>query len=371
MSDESSSALKTIKPDINPALERAAAHAWRIIVIGVVCLAALWLLRQARVVFFPIVIAAFLTRALSPVSGWLRRHRWRPGLAAVASIIGFFVLLAGVLALTVPSFADEIDSVGPTLTSAIDDVENWFADDSPIPISHASFDRLRERVADEVDELRRSSDGDLTDRATLMAEVVTGALLAVILTFFMLRDGARFSAWLCSRARAERQPRLRRALDSAWTALAGYLRGATLLGVVESAIIGITLFIAGGSLIAPVMLITFLGAFIPIVGAVVTGAVAVLVALVTGGTGATIAVAVVALLVQQFDNDLLSPIIYGRTLSLHPVVILLSVVAGGALFGIVGTALAVPVVAVSVNGVKAYRAARLDITGASLVPQGP
>jgi predicted PurR-regulated permease PerM len=100
------------------------------------------------------------------------------------------------------------------------------------------------------------------------------------------------------------------------------------------------------------MILTFLAAFVPIVGAITAGVVAVLVALVTGGVGSAAIVAIVAIAVQQLDNDVLAPWIYGRALRLHPVVILVSVVAGGALFGIAGTLLAVPVVAVVVNVFK-------------------
>lgn len=121
------------------------------------------------------------------------------------------------------------------------------------------------------------------------------------------------------------------------------------MGVLEAIVIGFTLFAAGGRLVGPVMIVTFVAAFIPIVGAVAAGVVAVLVALVTGGLVTGIAVAIAAIIMQQLDNDVLAPVIYGRALSLHPVVVLLSVVAGGALFGIAGTLLAVPVVAVAVN----------------------
>ena len=340
-------------PRVHRLVDRAAAYSWRLIVIGIVAVACLWLLRQARVVFFPIVIALFLARALSPISAWLRRHRWRAGLAAAVSILGFFVVFFGLLTVAVGSFADEAESIEPTVTLALDDIEDWLVDDSPVQVSRDSIDRLRERAADEFDELTRSSDGTLTDQATLVAELITGSLLAVILTFFMLRDGALFVDWICRRARRN-EIRVRRSLESAWATLGGYLRGAALLGVVESIVIGATLLIAGGRLVAPVMVITFLGAFVPIAGAVVAGIVAVLVALVTGGTGAAIAVAVVALVVQQLDNDVLAPVIYGRVLSLHPVMVLLSVVAGGALLGITGTLLAVPVVAVAINSAKEY-----------------
>ena len=341
------------RPPVHRLIDRAAAYSWRLIVIGVVVVACLWILRQARVVFFPIVVALFLARVLSPVSSLLRRHRWRPGLAAVASMVAFFVVLGALLALAIGSFADETETIGPTLTQAVDDIEEWLVNDSPIDISREGIDRFRERAADEFDALTRSSDGEITDQATLVAELITGVILAIVLTFFMLRDGGRFVDWVCRRSPRNRVG-VRRSLDAAWATLGGYLKGAAILGVVESILIGATLFIAGGRLVAPVMVITFLGAFIPIAGAVIAGVVAVLVALVTGGTGTAIAVAVVALLVQQLDNDVLAPMIYGRALSLHPVIVLLSVVAGGALFGLAGTVLAVPVVAVVVNSTREY-----------------
>ena len=341
------------RPPVHPLIERAAAYSWRLIVIGIVALVGLWLLRQARVVFFPIVIALFLARVLSPVCAALRRHRWRAGFAAAVSMVGFFVLLGGILTLAIGSFADEAESIRPTLTQAIDDIEEWLVNDSPIEVSREAVDRIRERAAEEYDALARSSDGEIADQATLAAELITGVVLAVALTFFMLRDGSRFADWVCRRTQRNRAA-VRRSLDAAWATLGGYLRGSAILGFVESVLIGAALFVAGGSLVAPVMIITFLGAFVPIAGAVVAGCVAVLVALVTGGTGTAVAVAVVAVLVQQLDNDVLAPVVYGRVLSLHPVIVLISVVAGGALFGITGTVLAVPVVAVAVNSAKEY-----------------
>jgi putative heme transporter len=337
-------------PDL---VDRLAAWSWRLIVIGIVVLACLWLLRQARVVFFPIVVALFLARALSPVSSMLRRHRWRPGLAAAVSLVGFFVVLVSLMTLVVGAIADETESLEPTLTQAIDDIEEWLVNDSPIQVSRDGIDRFREQAAEEFDSLARSSDSEFSKQATLVAELITGTVLAVILTFFMLRDGGRFVEWCCNKVPRNRTG-VRHSLDAAWATLGGYLRGAAILGFVESIVIGAALFIAGGSLIAPVMVITFLGAFIPLAGAVVAGIVAVLVALVTAGTGAAIAVAIVAVLVQQLDNDVLAPIVYGRVLKLHPVIVLLSVVAGGALLGIAGTVLAVPVVAVAVSSAKEY-----------------
>jgi len=195
----------------------------------------------------------------------------------------------------------------------------------------------------------------VVDGVTLVAEALAGLFLAILFTFFLLRDGPRFATWLHGRlAPTQREP-ARRAATRGWFILGRYMRGAAILGIVESVAIGVALFASGGGLVAPVMILTFLAAFVPILGAVIAGVTAVLVGLVTGGVVTAVIVAVVALAVQQLDNDILAPWIYGRALALHPVVILVSVVAGGALFGIWGTLLTVPLVAVAVNVGKELR----------------
>jgi predicted PurR-regulated permease PerM len=372
VSDQNGAAVA--RPRVHPTIDRLGATSWRLICIGVVGLAALWLLSRLRVVVAPIVIALFLTRGLAPIAGWLRRRRFKPALAALTAMLVFFGSLAGIAAAIIPSLADQAESLGPTLTQAADDVEDWLVEDSPFEVSRDTIDRLREQTGARVNRLLESSDGAVLDSATLAAEIVAGIILAILLTFFMLRDGSRFVSAVIGRARPERQPKLRRAADRGWATLGGYLRGAAMLGVVEATIIGLTLFFAGGDLVAPVVIITFLGAFIPIVGAFLAGLVAVLVGLVTGGIGTAVIVAIVAFIVQQLDNDLLAPWIYGRALSLHPVAVLLSVVAGGALFGFAGTVLAVPVVAVVVNVWKELRegpTAALDLSLATDLHAAP
>lgn len=338
---------------MNPTIERWAAYAWRLIAIGVVALAALWVLRELRVVAFPVVVALFIARVLSPVAGFLERHRWRRGLAAAASMLMFFVVIGGLLTIATRAFADELRTIRPTITEGFDDLEDWLVEDSPWDVSRADVDEVRRSAGERFDSLLASSDGSVTGSAIVVGEVATGAFLAVILTFFMIRDGRRLVAWVASKMAADRRPQLQRSLDAAWNTLAGYLRGAAVLGVVESIAIGLALVFSGASLVAPVMIITFLGAFIPIIGAIGAGLIATLVALVTGGIGAALVVAVVAFVVQQFDNELLAPMIYSRALNLHPVVILVSVVAGGALFGLAGTLLAVPLVAVATSSARA------------------
>jgi predicted PurR-regulated permease PerM len=338
-------------------IDSAGAVCWRLIGIGIVVIALLWLARELAVVLAPLVVALFVVRGLAPVAGWLRRRRFSPVLAAVTAMLSVFAVLCALGALIVPALVDQADSLGPTLSEATDDIENWLVDDSPFEISRSTIDELRDRTSSGVDRLFNIDHESVTTGAMLAAEIVAGALLAVFLTFFMLRDGERFVDSVIARARTDRRATLRRAADRGWAVLGGYLLGAAVLGLVESVIIGLTLLLAGGDLVVPVMIITFFGAFIPIAGALAAGVVAVLVGLVTGGLGTAVIVAIVALVVQQLDNDLLAPWIYGKALSLHPVAVLLSVVAGGALFGFVGTFLAVPVVAVAAGMSKELRPA--------------
>lgn len=377
MNASASASSPTAPPETRLAVPRvlavAAAWAWRIAIVALVVVGALWLLREARVVVVPIVLALFLTRAMSPVSARLRDRGWPAGLAVAVTMVVSAVLLAVLIAVAVRSLADEADSLGPTITAAIDDIEDWVVEDSPFDISRSDADSARQRLADGLQELvRTGSDGAIAERATVVGEVVTGAVLTVVLTFFLMRDGRRLANWTVERSDDDRAGRVRRSLDAAWRTLAGYLRGAAILGVTEAIIIGITLWIVGADLVTAVMILTVLAAFVPVLGAAVAGVVAVLVALVTAGTGAAIAVAIVALLVQQFDNDLLAPVIYGRALALHPAAVLVSVVTGGALFGIAGTVLAVPLVAVTVNVIRQYTADEPDADESQLaIPWEP
>ena len=309
----------------------------------------MWLTGQLLVVVVPLAVAALLTRALSPVSARLRRSGWRPGLAAAAVLVGFLVALGAVAGAVGVAVAGEIGDLGPTLQEGLDDVERWIVEDGPFDVSQADVDHWREQAGDALSSFVRSGQGNLVSGAVVAGEMVVGGLLALVVTFFFLKDGRRFIDAAVGRLSDHRRDVARRAGERAWDAAGGYLRGAAVLGFVEAVMIGLALLLAGGSLVAPVMVVTFLAAFVPIVGAVAAGLIAVLVALVTAGPLAALIVAAVALVVQQLDNDVLAPVIYGRALKLHPLVVLVGIAAGGSLFGFVGTVFAVPVLAVVIN----------------------
>lgn len=339
----------------HPTILRVAAHAGCLVVIGAAIWLVLQVLAQLALVLFPVTVVLLLTRVLSVPGGWLRRRGWRPAPAAAAVLLGFLAVVALAVALIAPPMIEEFRDLGPTVEEGLTDIEDWIVRDAPVDVSRSDLDDLKDTAADRGREALGESQEQVTAGALAVLSGLAGLLLALILTFFALKDGPTFQQWATRTVPERRRDDVVAVARASWATLGGYLRGAALLGVVEGITIGIAMAIVGSSLVLPVMLLTFVAAFVPVVGATVAGIVAVLVTLASGGLVNALIIAAVALAVQQFDNDLLAPWIYGKALSMHPATILLSITTGTALFGFVGTVTAVPLVAVMLSSVAAVR----------------
>ena len=340
---------------VHPTLVWLAAYAWRLILLVAVVVGVLWLLGQLRVTFLALVVATFLSRALVPVGDWLRERGLPSAAAAAIAVLGFLLTFGTVIALIGLAVVNSAEDIGPTVSQAVDDVQEWVVEDSPFPVDREDAERFRRNIGSNVGEIMSSSTSDgggarrVASSVFAGFEIVFAVLLGLVLTFFIVKDGHQFVDWAVGKVRPERREVTRRMGQRAWAALGGYLRGAAILGVVEGIVIALTLWLVGAELAVPMGTLTLIAAFIPFLGAVVAGVLSVLVALATAGLTAAVIVAVVAVAVQQLDNDILAPWIYGKALSMHPVVILLAITAGGGLFGLAGTFLAVPVTAVIMN----------------------
>lgn len=345
---------------VHPAVDTLAAYGWRLIVLAAVLVGIIWMLQRLWVVLLALVVGLFIARGLSTPVRWLRRF----GLPSAAAALVSLVVGLGLIGLTgwliAPSVTGEFDSLGPTLTQAVDDLERWLVEDAPFDLDEDDLDQYRARAGETIGNSFRSSGGSLVTGAVAVVEGLTGVLLGLLVAFFFLKDGSAIRSAMVRVMPERRQDLVWRLTDRAWRTVGSYLRGAVLLGVVEAIIIGLTLTLVGAQLAVPVAAITFAAAFVPIIGALFAAAVAVLVALATAGTTEAAVVLVVAVVVQQLDNDLLAPVVYGRALQLHPLVVLLSIVAGGALFGVAGTVLAVPVSAVIANLISEARGGGSD-----------
>jgi putative heme transporter len=332
---------------VHPTFDRLAAYSWRLLAIAAAGVAVIALLVRLRVVLFPIIVATFLAVALTPIANALKRRGAPPALAAGAAFVLFFGTLGGVVALVVPTIADEVDDLGGTIDEATDSLERWLIDD--IGITEARLESVRGQITTSARNAATGSSSAVLGGAVLVGEVIAGFLLSLFLAFFMVKDGPKFQAFLLRRVPHDRRDLARRLAARGWRTLGGYLRGSALLGIVESVIIGVTMAITGASLIPAVMTVTLLGAFVPFVGAVVAGTLATAVTLVTAGSGPALVVGIVALVVQQLDNDFLAPVVFGKTLDLHPVAVLLGVATGAAVGGLPAAVLAVPVTALVFN----------------------
>jgi predicted PurR-regulated permease PerM len=341
---------------VHPVVDGLAAYSWRLLVIAAALGGVLWIVGRVWVAFVPLVVALFLARILTVPAGWLRTKGVPSALAAAAALVGFLFVLGAVSAVIGAALANEFADLGPTVSRAVDDLERWLVEDSPFDIDPAQVDRFRMEASRAIGGSLRASGGALASGAAVAAEVALGLVLGLIVGFFALKDGDRFVGWARRRLPEDRRELASRLASRSWRTLGGYLRGAALLGLVEGIAIALALTVVGAELAIPMALVTFLAAFVPVVGAIVAGILAILVALATAGGVAAAVVAVVALIVQQLDNDVLAPVVYGRALELHPVVILLAILAGGSAFGLAGSFLAVPVVAIAVNAVAEAQA---------------
>lgn len=359
---------RPVTPEVNRRVRWAAAYSWRLLLIAALAYGALWLVGQLLLVVLPIAVALLITRALLGPATWLERRGVPPALAAGIMVVGFVLVLAGLVSTVGASVATEFDELGPTLSQGIDDIETWLIDDSPFDVDAQRLDELRTQAGERLGSIASSAGGSFASGAVLAFEIVAGAFLSLVITFFLLKDRAAIKKLAVRVAPKDRRSTVVAMGARAWDTLGGYLRGVALLGIVEATVIGGAVWLVGGNLAAAVVVVTLLGAFVPIVGAIVAGVVAVLVTLVTAGLTPALIVAVVAIVVQQADNELLAPWIYGKSLQLHPLVILLGITAGTTLFGFVGALLAVPVLAVTINVINEARNPTIERTDELVEP---
>lgn len=335
----------------NSPFRRATEGSWRLLGVAGIVFVVTVLLWKLRIVVLPMFVAMLLVSVLSPLVVRLEKRGWRTLAATWLVFLGFLLVLVGAGTAILPPTIAEFDGLSDTVETGLNDVEDWLVT-GPLNLERSDVNRFTDDPGGRIAEVVRSSSDSVISGAMLVGEVLAGMLLAIVLTFLFLKDGRRFQAWAIAHLPHRHRDLAVAATGRAWHALSGYLRGAAILGLVEAIIIGGTLVIVGAPLAGPVAILTFFGAFFPIVGAVVAGALAVLVTLATSGFSSALIVLVVVVAVQQLDNDLLVPFIYGQTLQLNPAVILVVLTAGGALGGIVGAFLAVPLTGAAVGALS-------------------
>ncbi|MFJ5529845.1 AI-2E family transporter [Streptomyces sp. NPDC093261] len=332
---------------------RVAAEAgWRLLVLA----GTLWVLMRVisavQLVVFAFVCALLITALLQPTVARLRRHGVPRGPAtAMTAVLGFVVM--GLIGWFVTwQVMENIDLLSNQIQDGIDELRKWLLH-SPFHVTDKQINEiaknLREAIGANTDQITSAG----LEGVTVIVEALTGILLTVFSTLFLLYDGRRIWEWTLKLVPAAARPGVAGAGPRAWRTLTAYVRGTVIVALIDAIFIGLGIYFLNVPMAVPLAVFIFLFSFIPLVGAVASGALAVVVALVTQGVFTAIMTLVVVLAVQQIEGHILQPFILGRAVRVHPLAVVLSVTAGGIVAGIGGAVVAVPLVAVT-NTVVGY-----------------
>lgn len=327
-------------------LAKWGAISWRLIAVGVVVFWSFRILSSVSVVVIAGVIALFLASVLwVPVRWLIDQANWPSMLAVLTVMIAALGVLIGLIAFAVPSIAGSFDELSTDVASAWDSLRSWLVN-GPLSLSQQQIDGSLDSITEIAMEAIR---GSAFGGATVVAEFFAGIFLIVMVTFFVLKDGRVIVHKLLDLMPEEKSQKTETGLRIGWKTLSRYMGGIAVVGLVDATAIAIGLLIVGVPLTLPLAILVFFGAFFPLVGAFLSGLLAVAVAFVNGGVGDGLIVLAIVVLVQQLEGDVVLPLVFGKTLELHPLVVLLAVTAGGLAFGLLGAFLAVPLIAVVIS----------------------
>lgn len=311
-----------------------------------------WVAWQLRVVTFPMVVAVLLAALLAPTVWRLRGWGWRRGAAAGTVLVGFVVVVVGVLTIVGQQVSGQFGRVADEAERAIAEIQAWLAT-GPLQLSEDQVTNLIDQVTATISANQDRLAAGALSTAGAAAEVFAGIAIALFALFFFLFDGRSIWRWCVSLAPPSLRPTADGAGQAAFSTLIAYVRSTVLVATFDGVFITIWLLILSVPLALPLGVLVFFGAFVPLVGAFVSGALAVLVAFVTQGPIVALLVLAGIIAVQQIEAHLFAPLVMGRMVRVHPLAIVLAISVGAVVFGIIGAIVAVPLVAV-VHTVSMY-----------------
>ncbi|WP_374929509.1 AI-2E family transporter [Kytococcus sedentarius] len=320
-----------------------AAFALRLLLIMAALGAVLWLVGKLWVGVLPLLLALILTTVLQPVGRFLRRFM-PEGLAALTTVIGALLVLVGVLTAIAPSLVEQSGQMADRAVTGIEEVQTW-ASGPPLNIQDSQIDAAITQLTQRIQDASGDIAGGVFTGVSAVASAFVTVLMTLVLTFFFVRDGEKFLPWISRLSGRSAAPHFTALGTRLWRTLSGYVRGQAIISAVDAVLIGIGLIILGVPMAGALIILTFLGGFIPIVGAVAVGILSILVALVSVGFTKALILLAIVLFVQNVEGNILQPIVQGKAMQVHEGLVLLSVAVGGSLFGIPGAFLAVPVAA--------------------------
>jgi putative heme transporter len=325
-------------------VRKTAAWAWRLLVILAAIVALLWVVKRLEIIVVPVALATMLAALLLPAVDFLDRRGAPRGGAVALMLLGGFAVVGGILAFVVSQFIEGAPALAEQVSASIKGVGTWLTD-GPLNLNQQQIDQFRDGAIEALRNNQEKLTSGALSTAGTVTEIVTGALLVLFTLIFVLHGGRNIYAFVTKIFPENVRERVRDAGRSGFHSLIGYVRATFLVALVDAVGIGTGLAIMSIPLALPLASLVFLGAFIPLVGAVVAGFFAVVVALIAKGWIFALITLGLVIAVQQLEGHVLQPLVMGRAVSIHPLAVVLAIAGGGVLAGIVGALLAVPTVA--------------------------
>ncbi|MFI6578282.1 AI-2E family transporter [Nocardiopsis sp. NPDC050513] len=328
--------------------------AWRVLIIGGVAGLLVYALIYLSVVTLPLILAVFLTALLMPMANWLRRPNpvkrsgFGRGTSTAVSVVFGLAVFSGVISLIVTPAVSGFDDLVASVNSAVIQLQEL---EVPFGLDPALFSNIIDSAWAQIeDTITENQDQILTGAwtaTTAVFQLLVGLVLMLALTVYFVHSGDQLVEWIVTLLPPKSRPGLRYSGRVAYGVMGRYVRGVAMVGLFDAVGIGVFLvFLIDTNLAIPLIVLTFVGAFLPIIGAFLSGLLAVLVALVTENWVVALVVLGAVVLVQQLESNVFAPRIYGQALELPSAVVLIALTVGGILGGIPGLFLATPIAAV-------------------------
>jgi putative heme transporter len=329
---------------VEPIVRKTAAWAWRLLVILVALVAMLWSIEKLEIIVVPLLLALMLSALLVPMVDWLDRRGAPRGGAVALVLLAGFAILGGILTFVVSQFVIGVPDLVNQVTRSIDSTKRWLIE-GPLHLSRQQIDNAGNAAVQALQNNQAKLTSGALSTAATITEIVTAALLMMFTLIFFLYGGRNIWEYVTKIFPTHVRDRVRAAGAAGYHSLIGYIRATFLVALVDAAGVGTGLAIMSVPLALPLASLVFLGAFIPLVGAVLSGFLAVVVALLAKGFVYALITLGVLIGVNQLEAHILQPLVMGRAVAIHPLAIVVAISTGGVLAGVVGALLSVPTVA--------------------------
>jgi predicted PurR-regulated permease PerM len=336
---------------VPPLVRKGAAWTWRLLVIFAGVIAVLWVFKHLEVIFVPVAIATMLTALLMPGVDWLDRRGVPRGAGVFLLLLLGVAAVGGILTFVVSQFVEGLPGLVDQVKHSIDTATNWLVQ-GPAHLNPKQIDNARKSAIEALGSNQEKLTTGALSTAGTITEIVTGAFVVLFTLIFLLYGGRNIYEFVTRIFPVGVREKVRAAGKAGFGSLIGYVRATFLVAFVDAVGIGTGLAIMGVPLALPLASLVFLGAFIPLVGAVLSGLVAVIVALLSKGFIYALITLGLIIAVQQLEAHVLQPLVMGRAVSIHPLAVVLGISTGAVLFGIVGALLAVPTIAFCNSAVR-------------------